>query len=362
MRAAVVESVPGKPSIDNIDVDEPGPGEVIVRVEACGVCHSDVHSLQGHVVVFPVPFVLGHEPAGVVEAVGPGVHHVRPGDHVVACLSVFCGHCANCVVGNTQHCLRGDEFARAADAAPRLRRGDEAVHQHCGLGGFGEFMLISQNNVVKIDETMPLERACLLGCGVLTGVGAVLNTAQVREGATVAVIGCGGVGLAAIQGARLRYATRIIAIDVDDAKLELARRCGATDVVNATRDDPVAAVQSLTNGGVDYAFEAIGRVPTAQQALAMTGRLGTTTLVGILDRPEQLTVTGLDLVMGKTLRQSLMGSARFMADVPRLVEHALAGRLDLDVMVSSERTLDDLPAALEELDAGEVLGRTVIVF
>jgi len=164
------------------------------------------------------------------------------------------------------------------------------------------------------------------------------------------------------RGARLRYATRIIAIDVDDAKLELARRCGATDVVNATRDDPVAAVQSLTNGGVDYAFEAIGRVPTAQQALAMTGRLGTTTLVGILDLPEQLTVTGLDLVMGKTLRQSLMGSARFMADVPRLVEHALAGRLDLDVMVSSERTLDDLPAALEELDAGEVLGRTVIVF
>ena len=221
-------------------------------------------------------------------------------------------------------------------------------------------MLVSQNHLVTIDSTMPLDRACLLGCGVLTGFGAVLNTAQVTPGSTVAVIGCGGVGLAAIQGARLSYAQRIIAVDVDDTKLQIARRCGATDVINATNDDPVAAVQSLTQGGVDFAFEAIGRVPTAQQALAMTGPFGTTTLVGIIDVGEQLTVSGLDLVMGKTIKQSLMGSARFMADVPRLVEHTLAGRIDLDVMVSSERTLDDLGAALGELAAGEVLGRTVI--
>ena len=222
-------------------------------------------------------------------------------------------------------------------------------------------MLVSQNNVVKIDPALPLSRACLLGCGVLTGVGAVLNTAQVPAGATVAVIGCGGVGLAAIQGARLAYAKRIVAVDVDDAKLDLARRCGATDVVNAARDNPVEAVQSITGGGVDYAFEAIGRAATVQQGLDMVGFGGTLTVVGIVDPADQFSFTGADLLMGKRIQQSLMGSNRFAADIPMLVDHALAGRLDLDVMVSTERPLEVLPSTLGELDAGKVLGRAVIV-
>jgi S-(hydroxymethyl)glutathione dehydrogenase/alcohol dehydrogenase len=222
-------------------------------------------------------------------------------------------------------------------------------------------MLVSQHHLVKIDDRLPLTRACLLGCGVLTGVGAALNTAQVTPGSTVVVVGCGGVGLSVIQGARLAYADRIVAVDVDDTKLDLARRNGATDVVNSNRDDPVSAVQSVTSGGADFAFEAIGRAPTIQQALAMTGFGGVFTSVGIVDVGAELRFTGMDLLTGKRIQQSLMGSNRFAADIPMLVDHALAGRLDLDVMVSSERTLDELPATLQELEAGQILGRAVIV-
>ncbi len=360
MRGAVFDSVPGVPVVRDVEVDEPGLGEVLVRVAACGVCHSDVHSLHGLGMVFPVPFVLGHEPAGVVEAVGPGVRHLGRGDHVVACLSVYCGHCANCVTGKSYRCFT-DDYTRGPELPPRLRDGEGAVHQHVGLGGFAEYMLVSQNHLVKIDDALPLSRACLLGCGVLTGVGAALNTAQVTPGSSVAVVGCGGVGLSVIQGSRLAYADRIIAVDVDDAKLDLARRCGATDVVNAARDEPVAAVQALSRGGVDFSFEAIGRAPTVQQAIAMTGLAGTFTSVGIVDPAAELAFSGADLLMGKRIQQSLMGSNRFAAEIPLLVAHALAGRLDLDVMVSTERTLDDVPATLDELAAGAVLGRAVIV-
>ena len=361
MRAAVVETVPGTTHIDEIEIDEPGIGEVLVRTVASGVCHSDLHALHGHGVVFPTPFVLGHEPAGVVEAVGPGVRNVQPGDHVVACLSVYCGHCANCLTGKAYRCFV-DDYARAADSPTRLRRGNEPVQQFVGLSSFAERMLVSQHNVVRIDPALALSRACLLGCGVLTGIGAALRTAQVTAGSTVAVIGCGGVGLAVIQGARLAYARQIIAVDVDDAKLELARRCGATAVVNAAAEDPVAGVQAVAPGGVDFAFEAIGRATTVQQAISMTGFGGVMTVVGIVDGADTFTLTGMDLLMGKKIQQSLMGSNRFAADIPALVEHVLAGRIDLDVMVSEEHHLDDLPPLLDRLEAGQVLGRAVITF
>lgn len=360
MRGAVVDTVPGVPAVRDVTIDEPRIGEVLVRVVACGVCHSDVHALHGVGMVHPSPFLLGHEPAGVVEAVGEGIKHLRPGDHVVACLSVYCGHCAQCLTGNSFRCFT-DEFLRAEGAPPRLTDDDGLVHQFVGLGGFAEHMLVSQHHLVKIDETLPLERACLLGCGVLTGVGAALRTAEVTPGSSVAVIGCGGVGLSVIQGSRLAYAERIVAVDIDDDKLELARKNGATDIVNSTRDEPVAAVQSSTGGGADFVFEAIGRAPTIQQGIAMTGFGGLFTSVGIVDLGAQMTFGGLDLLSGKRIQQSLMGSNRFAADIPALVKHVLAGRLDLDVMVSAERPLDEVPATLDDLEAGRVLGRSVIV-
>ena len=360
MRGAVVDTVPGVPTVRDVEIDEPGIGEVLVRVVACGVCHSDVHALHGVGMVHPTPFVMGHEPAGVVEAVGAGIKHLRPGDHVVACLSVYCGHCTHCLTGNSYRCFT-DEFLRADGAPPRLSNDDGLVHQFVGLGGFAEHMLVSQHHLVKIDDTLPLERACLLGCGVLTGVGAALRTAQVTAGSSVAVIGCGGVGLSVIQGSRLAYADRIVAVDIDDEKLELARKNGATDVVNSARDEPVAAVQSLTSGGADFVFEAIGRAPTIQQGIAMTGFGG-----ALHQRRHRRPRCTADVrrarpASGKRIQQSLMGSNRFAADIPALVKHVLAGRLDLDVMVSAERPLDDLPATLEDLEAGKVLGRSVIV-
>ncbi len=362
MRAAVVESVPGTARIDEVEVGEPGIGEVLVRTVATGVCHSDLHALHGHGISFPTPFVLGHEPAGVVEAVGPGVRTFAPGDHVVACLSAFCGHCANCVSGRTYMCFT-DEYARDPSQPSRLsRRGGEAVGQFVGLGGFAEYMLVGQNNIVKIRPDMPLERACVLGCGVLTGVGAALNTAQVSPGSSVAVIGVGGVGLSVIQGARLAHAGSIVAVDVDDEKLALAERLGATATVNAMTEDAVARVQAITGGGAQYVFEAIGNPATVQQGLAMTGGGGVLTVVGIMDFAGSFTVTGIDLLMGKKVQQSMMGSNRFVADIPMLVDHYLAGRLDLDHLVCDTKPLDAVPDVLDDLEAGQVLGRTVITF
>jgi S-(hydroxymethyl)glutathione dehydrogenase/alcohol dehydrogenase len=362
MRAAVVEDVPGIPVIGDVEVDEPGLGEVLVRTAACGLCHSDLISIDGTVPMFQPPFVLGHEPAGVVEAVGPDVRHLKPGDHVVASLIGFCGHCEACLTGQAVRCVSAGETNRAPSAASRLQRGDEPVGQHCGLGGFAEYLLVGQHNAVRVDETLPLEQASVLGCGVLTGTGAVLNTTPVRAGSTVAVIGCGGVGLAAIQAARLSYAAQIIAIDLDDAKLDLAKRCGATDIVNASGDDPVEAVQTLSLGGVDYAFEAIGRATTVQQGIAMLAMHGTLTLIGLMPPGAEITATGTDFMMGKGIKQSIMGSARLAADVPMLVQHALAGRLDLGVMIENTRPLDDLATAITDLEHGRVLGRTVITF
>jgi S-(hydroxymethyl)glutathione dehydrogenase/alcohol dehydrogenase len=361
MRAAVVEAVPGPATISTVDIGEPGIGEVLLRTAATGVCHSDLHALHGGGMVFPAPFVLGHEPAGIVEAVGPGVRHLKPGDHVVACLSAFCGHCERCVTGRSYQCFT-DEFARAADEPSRLSRGGDVVHQHIGLAGFAEYMLVGQNNLVKIRADMPLERACLLGCGVLTGVGAALNTAQVQPGSTVAVIGAGGVGLSVIQGARLANAAMIVAVDLDDEKLVLAAELGATHTVNAANEDAVARVVALTTGGANYVFEAIGNATTVQHGLAMTGANGTLTVVGIVDVGASFSVSGLDLMMGKKVQQSMMGSNRFVADIPRLVEHYLAGRLDLDRMVGATVGLDELPRVLDDLEAGRVLGRTVITY
>lgn len=267
MRAAVLNRVPGPLEIEEIQIDDPGPREVLVRVVASGLCHSDLHFMEGKY-VRETPLVLGHEASGVVEAVGRDVVAFRPGDHVVACLSVFCGHCPDCLSGRPALC-EAPERERAPGQPPRLSRNGTPVRQFAHLSAFAEQMLVHEHALVKIRPDMPLDRAALIGCAVTTGVGAVINTAKVPPGGTVAVLGCGGIGLNCIQGAALAGAGRIIAVDTLAWKLELARSFGATDLVDAAEEDTVAVVRELTGGGVEYSFEAIGLKRTAEQAFAM---------------------------------------------------------------------------------------------
>lgn len=359
-RAAVLETSPGDLSLKQIDVDEPAPDEVRVRTVAAGVCHSDLHFING-VMPHPLPTVLGHESAGVVESVGSAVSDLRPGDHVVTCLSVYCGRCEFCLSGRPAICLKNG-LARPVDAPPRLRVDGAPATQFLNLSSFSELALVHRNALVRIDDRMPLPVAALLGCGVLTGLGAVFRTAQVRPGETVAVIGCGGVGLSAVHGAELVSAGRIIAVDTDPSKLELAKRFGATDTVDAsTVDDPVAAVRDLTEGGVHHAFEAVGLATTTQQAFAMARRGGAATVIGMIAPGVQVSIPGIELMQEKRLQGSQIGSNQFVVDIPRYVELYLSGRLRLDDLVSGTTGLDGVNEAYHRLSEGGV-ARQLIVF
>jgi S-(hydroxymethyl)glutathione dehydrogenase/alcohol dehydrogenase len=310
----------------------------------------------------PLPSVLGHEPAGIVEAVGADVTHVEPGDHVIACLSVFCGSCNYCAAGKPNLC-GGQATARTPEEEPRLKDASGApLPQFAHLSSFAEQMLVHENAVVKIREDMPLEQASLIGCGITTGLGAALNTAQVRAGDTCAVIACGGVGLAALQGCKIAGASRIIAIDTMPAKLELASRLGATDVVNASDEDAAAVVLEMTGGGVDFAFECIGSNKTCQQALAMARKGGAAVFVGVVPAGQNIELPGLDIVIqGKRILGSMMGDNRFRIDMPRFVEFYLDGRLRLDEMISARLPLEDINTAFDAMRKGEG-ARNVVTF
>ena len=360
MRAAVLTRVPGPLEILDVRVDAPGPREVLVRVAASGLCHSDLHFMEGKYAT-DTPIVLGHEAAGVVEAVGSEVVGFRPGDRVSACLSVFCGRCEHCLRGRPSLC-QAPERQRAPDQPPRLSIDGARVYQFARLGAFAEQVLVHEHALVKIRPEMPLDRAALIGCAVVTGVGAVANTAKVALGSTVAVLGCGGIGLNCIQGAALAGASRVIAVDTLAWKLELARAFGATDVVDASEEDTVERVRELTDGGVEYAFEAIGLKTTAEQAFAMLRRGGTATLIGMIPEGQSVEFPGSDLVFeGKVVQGSNMGSNRFRLDIPRYVDLYLSGRLKLDELISARIGLDDVNEGYERLKRGEV-ARSVIVF
>jgi S-(hydroxymethyl)glutathione dehydrogenase / alcohol dehydrogenase len=358
-QAAVLRAAPGRLSVEEVEIADPGPREVLVRTAAAGVCHSDLHILDG-VYPWPVPAVLGHESAGVVEAVGPGVTYVAPGDHVVTCVSVFCGECEECITGRPALCSN-PSVRRAVDDPPRLTQDGNPISQFAELGSFAERLLVHERAVVKIPADVPLESAALVGCAVITGVGAVFNTAAVKPGSTVAVVGCGGIGLSCIQGARLAGAARIIAIDRVPAKLERALALGATDSVDAGRDEPVSAVRSLTGLGVHYSFEAIGLVETVEQAFAMVRPGGTATVIGMLPITASVSIPALDLLAEKRLQGCLMGSNRFRLDMPRLLELYRQGRLELDEMISARLPLADINDGFETLRRGEGT-RSVIVF
>jgi S-(hydroxymethyl)glutathione dehydrogenase/alcohol dehydrogenase len=359
MQAAVLRATGGKLTIETASLAAPAAHEVLIRTVAAGVCHSDLHFAKG-AIAHPLPVILGHEAAGVVEAVGTAVTALAPGDHVVTCMSVYCGECAECLSGNMARCDAA-AVKRSPRRSARICLGGEPLMQFVNLSAFAERMLVHEHACVRIRKDMPLDRAALLGCAVLTGTGAAMRTAGIRAGETVAVIGCGGVGLAAINGAAIAGALRIIAVDRLDVKLALAKRFGATDFVNASDVDAVARVLALTGGGVDHAIEAVGLKFTIEQAFSMLAPGGTATVAGLVPPGIKIEIDGMALLGEKKLQGSMMGSNRFPIDIPQLVAYYMQGRLNLDDMVHRHIHLDGINEAFEELESG-CAARSVIMF
>ncbi len=361
MKAAVFHGPKMPLSIEDVELDKPQDREVLIKTVASGVCHSDLHFVEG-LYPYAAPAVLGHEAAGIVEEVGKQVTYVKPGDHVICCLSVFCGACAQCMSGHPNRCSNKVATQRKPGDKPRISQKGQPVNQFLDISSYCEKMLLHENAVVKIREDLPLDRAALIGCGVTTGVGAVLNTAKIEPGSTVAVFGAGGVGLAAIQGARIAGARKIIAIDMFEGKLAMAKRLGATDTVDASSSDPVDEIRKLTGGaGVDYSFEAIGLKKVAEQAYLAVKPGGTATVIGMIPVGQQVELDGYMFLTERKLQGSNMGSNRFRIDMPKYIDFYLQGRLNLDDMISRRGKLEDVNEAFRAMKAGEV-ARTVLMF
>jgi Zn-dependent alcohol dehydrogenase len=354
MKAAVLYEINKPLVVDEIDIDDVGPGQVMVKTIASGLCRSDLHRMEGRTPT-EVPAVIGHEAAGIVEQVGEGVTYVQPGDHVVTTFVRFCGTCRYCQTGRPFLCAHGRGTAQV------LRKDSQRL---TGYGGscFAEHLLVPERGVVKVREDAPLDKLSILGCAVATGVGAVLNTARVEAGSSVAIIGLGGVGLNVVQGAALASAYPIIAIDVLDHKLEMAKQFGATHLVNAGKEDPVEAVRALTDGGADYAFEVVGRPESVTQAFDMVAPGGEAIMLGVSPPGSKASIDIWQLhLTGKVLRGCLYGSIRQRVDIPRYVDLYMAGRLKLDELISRTYPLEDINEAFAALKAGEV-ARSIIVF
>lgn len=359
MKAALFHGPQQPLTIEQVEIDKPRAHEVLVRTVATGVCHSDLHFIEG-LYPFPAPAILGHEAAGIVEEAGEFVSYVKPGDHVIACLSVFCGHCERCLSGRPYLCTN-PETRRAKTDPPKLSQNGVPINQFANISSYAEQMLLHENAIVKIADDIPLDRAALIGCGVTTGVGAVLNTARIEPGSTVAVFGCGGVGLAAVQGARIGGARMIIAVDTIENKLASARELGATHIVDASSHDPVEAIRDMTGGGVDYSFEAIGLAEVAAQAFDCLTRGGTATIIGMIPVGQKVELDGRSFLSEKKIQGSSMGSNRFRIDMPRYLEFYRQGRLRLDEMITRRGRLEDVNEAFRAMKAGEAI-RSVLTF
>ena len=360
MKAAILHT-PGQPlTIEDVVMSNPGPHEVLIRTAACGLCHSDLHFIEGS---YPhaLPAIPGHEAAGIVEAVGSEVRSVNVGDAVVTCLSAFCGQCEFCVTGRLALCTSG-VTRRGPAQPPRITKPDgSTVNQMLNLSAFAEQMLIHENACVRINPEMPLDRAAVLGCAVTTGAGTIFNTCKVTPGETVVVVGCGGVGLATINAAKIAGAGRIIACDPIPEKRALAMKLGATDVVDASANSAAADIMEMTKGGVDHAIEAVGRPASAALAVGVLKRGGTATILGMMPLSERVSLGAFDLLSGKKLQGALMGGNRFPVDIPRLVDFYMRGLLDLDTIVSETIPLNKINEGFESMKKGDA-ARSVIVF
>jgi S-(hydroxymethyl)glutathione dehydrogenase/alcohol dehydrogenase len=360
VKAAVLIEA-GKPlQIEQVNISNPGPHEVLIRTAACGLCHSDLHFIEG---TYPhaLPAIPGHEAAGIVEAVGSEVRTVKVGDAVVTCLSAFCGHCEYCVTGRMSLCLGGDTRRKPGEA-PRLTRPDGSiVNQMLNLSAYAEMMLVHEHACVAINPEMPLDKASVIGCAVTTGAGTIFNACKVTPGETIAVIGCGGVGLATINAAKIAGAGRIIAADPMPEKRALAIKLGATDVIDPMDADAAAQIQELTKGGVDHAIEAVGRPASGELAVKSLKRGGTATILGMMPLQHSVGLSAMDLLSGKKLQGAIMGGNRFPVDIPRLVDFYMRGMLDLDSIVSETIPLERINEGFDQMKRGDA-ARSVIVF
>lgn len=361
IRAAVLNGFNEPLSIESLSLKDPGPDQVKVKMAASGVCHTDLSVIQCKLPL-PPPAVLGHEGAGIVEEVGKNVTHLKPGDHVVLSWVQNCGRCPYCVAakphlceGNIRDALAGEDYV--------FERNGQPIGRLAGVGSFAEKTIVRATAAVKIPAEVPLDRACLVGCGVMTGVGAAINTVAIEAGETVAVYGCGGVGLNVIQGAVLRGAGRIIAVDLNPTKLEMAKQFGATDVINGTGVDVPAAIRDLTDGlGVDYAFEVIGAPAVITQAFLSIRRGGKAVVVGVPSLADQVSVPGMMFALEeKSIVGSLYGSANIQHDMARLVDLYMQKRLKIDELISRRIKLDEINEAFTQMQQGEI-ARSVIVY
>jgi alcohol dehydrogenase len=371
IKAAVLHEI-GKPppyadsrplTIEELDLGGPGPGEALVRVEAAGLCHSDLSVISGDR-PRPVPMALGHEAAGVVEELGEGVVDLQQGDHVVMVFVPSCGHCLRCMEGRPALCEPGGAANAAGtllSGARRLRLKGREVHHHLGVSAFAEHAVVSRNSLVRIEKSLPLDQAALFGCAVLTGVGAVVNTARAFAGATVAVVGLGGVGLNALLACRLVGSTAIVAVDLQDDKLALARQLGATHTVNAGDADCVDQVRAATGGGVDFAFEMAGSVRAMDLAYRITRRGGTTVSAGLSHPTHDFALKHVTLVAEeRTVKGSYVGSCVPLRDVPRFIALYQGGQLPVDRVMGEHIGLEDLNAAFDRLASGRTVRQILI--
>ncbi len=362
MKAAVLRNINEPLSIEDISIDSPNKNEVLVETKASGVCRTDLHYIEGNH-SHQLPVILGHEVAGVVKQVGENVKYLQKGDTVVGCLSIFCGRCERCLEGNPALCVRDPiwDLARRPDNKMKLYKKNESINQFLRLSSFAELMLVHENSLVKVDSEIGYEQLALLGCGITTGLGAVLRTARINPGCTVAVVGCGGVGLNVIQGARLSGALRIIAIDTVETKLKMALDHGATEVIDGNSQNISDKIIELTGGGVDYSFDAIGAKITAELAYEIIRPGGTATIVGLIPQGVKIELDGAGFIDEKKIQGSCMGSNQFRVDIPRYIDLYKQGRLLVDSLISQKLQLDSINQAFLDMKTGE-LARSVIVF
>ena len=351
--------------IEELELDGPQEGEVLIEMTAAGLCHSDLSVLNG-TRLWPLPIVIGHEACGIVREIGKGVKDLAEGEHVVFSFLPTCGHCPMCASGRPSLCEPGVMANRAGKlitGGVRFWKGGASrVHHHSGIAGYSQYSVVARESIVKVPQDIPPETAVLFGCAVMTGVGAVVNTAKVAAGTSVAVFGLGGVGLSVIMGARAAGANPIIAVDVVESKMELARQCGATHVINASTTDPVAAIRDLTHGGVEHAFEAVGEVKVIEQAFLSTRRGGRAVSIGLTHPDSKITLPALPFAGDeRSLLGSYMGSCVPQRDIPRYMAMYRAGLLPVDLLRSSSLPLEEVNAGFDRLDRGEV-ARQVIRF